>query len=182
MDSIVAAGLIAGGTGVFTLLVNEIFQRLRRKDEIKERFFYELYSRRIACHERLLRIAAEYSPHFVPAGRLGLYCRKVNEFTKAAQSEIVACGVFADKEVLAAADDLKEVVQSVFDSLLKSGRLNGPEEQLLEFDGTINRAAEIAVAYNFLLKTAREAAGIQAMETYLERIEKLHKRAVKAKT
>jgi len=179
MDSTIAAGLIAGGTAIGTLLANELFQLLRRRDEIKERFFYELYGRRIACHERLLRIAAEYSPYYVPAGPLGLYRRSIKEFMKVFQGELVACQMFADKKVLSAASKLKEIVDTVFSEQLKSGRLKGDDKKLLGFHDSLNYTIEIARAYNQFMEVARATAGTKAMEAYLKRIEKIQKAPIK---
>jgi len=182
LSDIIWAAIIAGGISVITLAVNEFFQFLRRTDERKERFFYELYSRKIASHERLLRIAAEYSSRFVPAGLLGNYRRGVNEFLKVFLGEIVASHLFADKNVLAAAKELYNIVGAEFDKLLNTGRLSGHEEELLVLDDRANGALEIRDAYNAFLKEAREQKSIAAMQAYEEKITKLRgKRGKKIK-
>ena len=65
LDSVVQASIITVGgmlaVSIFTIILNCLFNYLNKKKNTKERFFYEIYPKRLAAYEETRRTLAELS-------------------------------------------------------------------------------------------------------------------------
>jgi len=168
--AILLSALIAGGLSLAAMLLNERFQRKRRLEEEKERFFYTIYNKRIESHERLLGIAGKYATALAPVGPVERYLNLANKFVKEFRGELVASRIFADEKVIEAGEFFERTINDIEVELIHKGQTGIEKDLDIKVDDVAAYGLKIRNAYHAFLETIRETAGVHSVETHLQHL------------
>jgi hypothetical protein len=137
--AMILSAVIGAGVSLLTIVITRLFDfRSARKKE-KERFFYEIYTRRLALYEEILTQVWNFTE-----ATFGDASESIDEFGKAADAFFgftVRCELFAGIAVTATLKEIDKLLRSLVDEF-GPGTVSDPERIRTVFYGVVVQLKE----------------------------------------